>query len=78
MPRPAPTLLWTVLTFLTEIAGRTITGERLPADFPTRVGGWQALSLYVCYTPLLLWGPLLGALTVAYARRRDRGAPLSD
>ncbi|MER6073462.1 hypothetical protein ABT187_32395 [Streptomyces sp. NPDC001817] len=66
----ALTLLWTVLTFLTEIMGRTITGERLPADFPTRAGGWQALSLYVCYTPLLLWGPLLGALTVAYVRRR--------
>ncbi|MGV4980752.1 hypothetical protein ACVB8X_06425 [Streptomyces sp. NRAIS4] len=66
----ALTLLWTVLTFTTEILGRTITGDRLPADFPTRVGGWQALSLYVCYTPLLLWGPLLAVLTVTYARRR--------
>lgn len=25
-----------------------------------------------CYLPLLLWGPLLGALTVAYFRRRCR------
>jgi hypothetical protein len=25
-----------------------------------------------CYAPLLLWGPLLGALTVAYFRRRCR------
>ncbi|MEV6838485.1 hypothetical protein AB0N17_28915 [Streptomyces sp. NPDC051133] len=73
----ALTLLWTVVTFLTEVMGRTITGERLPADFPTRVGGWQALSLYVCYSPLLLWGPLLGALTVAYTRRRTARAGLS-
>ena len=26
-----------------------------------------------CYAPLLLWGPLLGALTIAYHRRRCRG-----
>ena len=26
-----------------------------------------------CYLPLLLWGPLLGALTIAYHRRRCRG-----
>ncbi|MGW7522319.1 hypothetical protein [Streptomyces sp. NPDC054783] len=71
----ALTVLWTALTFMTEVMDRTITGERLPADFPTRVGGRQALSLYVCYTPLLLWGPLLGALTVAYARRRKCSAP---
>ena len=25
-----------------------------------------------CYAPLLLWGPLLGALTIAYYRRRCR------
>ena len=25
-----------------------------------------------CYLPLLLWGPLLGALTIAYHRRRCR------
>ncbi|MCC5474841.1 hypothetical protein ACFV2N_01640 [Streptomyces sp. NPDC059680] len=71
----ALTLLWTALTFMTGVMGRTITGERLPADFPSRVGGWQALSLYVCYTPLLLWGPLLGTLTVAYARRRKCSDP---
>ncbi|MEU6773687.1 hypothetical protein [Streptomyces sp. NPDC046759] len=53
-------VLWTVLTFLTQVMGRTITGERLPADFPTRVGGLQALSVYVCHTPLLLLGPAAG------------------
>lgn len=24
----------------------------------------------LCYAPLVLWGPLLGAVTVAYWRRR--------
>lgn len=66
----ALTLLWTVLAFATEIMGTTIRGDALPADFPSRTGGWMAVSYYVCYAPLVLWGPLLGVLTVAYARRR--------
>jgi hypothetical protein len=33
--------------------------------------GWEVL-FYACYTPLLLWGPLLAAVTVAYYRRRCR------
>ncbi|MDO3700421.1 hypothetical protein Q3W71_01860 [Micromonospora sp. C28SCA-DRY-2] len=32
--------------------------------------GW--VLMLACYTPLLLWGPLLLALTVAYHRRRCR------
>jgi hypothetical protein len=31
--------------------------------------GWEAL-FYACYAPLLLWAPLVGAVTVAYHRRR--------
>jgi len=35
--------------------------------------GWRLL-LYVCYSPLLLWGPLLLVLTAAYwVRRSGRG-----
>jgi hypothetical protein len=33
--------------------------------------GWKALFL-ACYYPLLLWAPLLAAVTVAYYRRRCR------
>jgi len=33
--------------------------------------GWQALIM-VAYMPLLAWGPLLGAVTYAYWRRRCR------
>ncbi|WP_079085921.1 hypothetical protein [Streptomyces silvensis] len=63
------TLLWTA-AFVTQAAGRTLTGEPLPADFPSRQGPWQAALLNVSYAPLLLWGPLLGAVTWAYWHRR--------
>ncbi|MER8047198.1 hypothetical protein [Streptomyces sp. NPDC094032] len=66
----ALTFLWTLLTPATQITGRTIRGDALPADFPSEAGGWEAAWFYVCYSPLVLWGPLLAVLTVAYARRR--------
>ncbi|MBR8640863.1 hypothetical protein KEF29_19935 [Streptomyces tuirus] len=53
-----------------DAAGVTLRGEPLPSDNPTAAGGWETVVFYVCYAPLLLWGPLLGAVTVAYARRR--------
>ncbi|MFF8378340.1 hypothetical protein ACF07V_19695 [Streptomyces sp. NPDC015661] len=71
----ALTLLWTVLTLATEIMGTTLQGAPLPADFPSRRGGWMAVSYYVCYAPLVLWGPLLALLAVAYGRRRAHSAP---
>lgn len=38
-----------------------------------------ARSLMVaCYAPLLLWGPLLGAVTVSYAKRHARRAHAAD
>jgi hypothetical protein len=33
--------------------------------------GWEAL-FYACYLPLLLWAPLLAAVTFAYHQRRRR------
>ncbi|MCA6092996.1 hypothetical protein LE181_12595 [Streptomyces sp. SCA3-4] len=66
----ALTFLWTVLALVTQVTGTTIRGDDLPADFPSEVGGWRSAWFYVCYAPLLLWGPLLAVLTVAYARRR--------
>ncbi|MFI9742046.1 hypothetical protein [Streptomyces sp. NPDC052494] len=68
----ALTFLWSVLSFITEVMGTTIRGDALPADFPSQGGGWEAASYYVCYTPLILWGPLLAVLTVAYGKRRLR------
>ncbi|MFE2167429.1 hypothetical protein ACFXB3_20565 [Streptomyces sp. NPDC059447] len=66
----ALTALWTVLAAVTQLAGTTIQGDPIPADFPSEAGGWSAVWFYVCYAPLLLWGPLLGVVTVAYWRRR--------
>ncbi|MEV5238943.1 hypothetical protein AB0K89_07500 [Streptomyces cinnamoneus] len=64
------TFLWTTLAVVSQLLGTTIRGDDLPADFPSEVGGWRSAWFYVCYAPLLLWGPLLAVLTVAYARRR--------
>lgn len=41
-------------------------------------GSWESslfheVLMLVCYAPLLLWGPLLAAVTVHYARRRLSG-----
>ncbi|KAF0836618.1 hypothetical protein [Nocardia caishijiensis] len=63
------TIMWTA-AFVTELAGVTLRGEPTPEDFPSRAGGWESAVYYLCYTPLLLWGPLLAAVTVAYHRRR--------
>ncbi|MGW1891289.1 hypothetical protein ACWCP6_13690 [Streptomyces sp. NPDC002004] len=68
------TLLWSVLALVTQIMGRTIRGGELPHDFPSEAGGWEAVWFYVCYAPLVLWGPLLAVLTVAYWRRRRAGS----
>lgn len=66
------TALWTVLAAVTQVAGTTLQGDPVPADFPSEAGGWTAAWFYVCYVPLVLWGPLLGVVTVAYWRRRRR------
>ncbi|GAA2407633.1 hypothetical protein [Streptomyces coeruleofuscus] len=62
--------LITVLSLVTQVMGTTIRGDDLPANFPSEVGGWETAWFYVCYAPLILWGPLLAVLTVAYWKRR--------
>lgn len=45
---------------------------------PDAPQGLAGLVMTVCYAPLLLWGPLLAAVTVSYHRRRlsaDRFVP---
>ncbi|MFB4317827.1 hypothetical protein [Actinomadura sp. 21ATH] len=39
---------------------------------PEEAHGAKLVIIYVCYAPLLAWGPLLAAVTVAYAVRRRR------
>ncbi|WP_244312510.1 hypothetical protein [Microbispora hainanensis] len=55
---------------LSVARGRTIHGHALPADFPLGFGDWTGVLAIAAYAPLLLWGPLLGALTLSYWRRR--------
>ncbi|RSN46491.1 MULTISPECIES: hypothetical protein [Actinomadura] len=63
------TVLWTH-AFIGQLEGRTLQGGRLPANFPSEQGAVEAAIFYLAYTPLLLWGPLLAAVTFAYHRRR--------
>lgn len=41
-----------------------------PLSHPDFPHGTAGLVLRICYAPLLVWGPLLLAITVDYARRR--------
>jgi hypothetical protein len=67
----ALTVVWTA-GWVTIPLGITIQGDPTPPDFPTeRLTGWPLAGFYATYLPLLLWGPLLGAVTVAYWRRRS-------
>ena len=43
------------------------------ATAPVSFGDWKGLVAVAAYAPLLLWGPLLGAVTISYWRRRRRG-----
>lgn len=70
----AVTFVFTALTVVSEIRGTTIRGDELPSDFPGLAGGWEGAWFHLCYTPLLLWGPLLAVLTVGYHRRRSGAA----
>lgn len=65
------TLLWT-WTAVTAGLGRRIDGSRAGADRILQFGNWHGWVAAVAYAPLLLWGPLLAALTWAYWRRRTR------
>jgi hypothetical protein len=70
------TVLWTVSTVNVLVFRETIQGRPLPDGFPIHFGSWEGVLGVVAYLPLVAWGPLLGAVTVAYYRRRTRaGSP---
>ncbi|WUT01064.1 hypothetical protein OHA46_32130 [Streptomyces sp. NBC_00708] len=64
------TLVFTVIMVITTVTQSKINGDPLPADFPSKAGGWETVYFYASYAPLVLWGPMLGILTYAYWRRR--------
>lgn len=63
------TLLWT-WTSATSLVGKTIQGQPVTADNPFSQYDWHFAVAVVAYAPLIAWGPLLAAVTVAYYRRR--------
>jgi hypothetical protein len=68
------TLLWTY-SLVMVAAGRTVDGG---TDVGLRLHSWQYLVFWLSYGPLVLWGPLLGAVTVHYYRRRSLPRPLPE
>jgi hypothetical protein len=65
------TVMWTWTTGM-ALLGRNVQGE--PQHDPgLTFETWQGTTMLLVYLPLLLWGPLLAALTVHYRRRRLAG-----
>lgn len=60
------TVLWTYVLLMLAF-GRTITGTEGTGII---THGWQTPAFILAYAPLIAWGPLLGAVTIHYARRR--------
>jgi hypothetical protein len=66
------TLLWT-WTAVSLSLGLRVDGRPRLQEAPLSFGDWQGLVAVAAYAPLLLWGPLLGAVTISYWRRRRHG-----
>jgi hypothetical protein len=67
------TCLWMWVAVMLAF-GRNVAGDRLASDAPINLDTWQGLLAVAAYVPLVAWGPLLGAVTFAYYRRRAHGA----
>ncbi|MEV7236553.1 hypothetical protein AB0N06_21955 [Streptomyces sp. NPDC051020] len=67
------TVVFSLLSPITTVMGMTIRGDELPPDAPGQGTGVASVWFHSCYAPLVLWGPLLAVLTVAYWRRRRGG-----
>lgn len=63
----ALTVLWTAAA-IAVVRDRSVTGGALadPSAVPMAPPDLHSYLFAACYAPLLLWGPLLGAVTVAY------------
>jgi hypothetical protein len=65
------TVLWTWVA-ITAALGRRVDGSVATGTALLGFRDWRGLLTVAAYAPLLLWGPLLAALTVGYWRRRGR------
>jgi hypothetical protein len=68
------TVMWTMSIVNCLIFQETIQGRPLQDNFPIHFHDWRGVLGAVAYVPLVAWGPLLVAVTVAYYRRRTRPA----
>jgi hypothetical protein len=68
------TILWTVSIVGALVFQKTIQGRPLADNFPVHFHSWEGVLGVVAYAPLVAWGPLLAAVTVAYYRRRTSPA----
>jgi hypothetical protein len=57
----------------TSVFGALFVCTSLNADIEATT--WGIWLLTIVYAPLLFWGPLLGAVTVHYYRRRMAASP---
>jgi hypothetical protein len=65
----ALTLLWTWVAVQFAL-GREINGRASPSYIPLNFHDWRGVLAVAAYAPLVLWGPFLAAVTVAYHKRR--------
>ena len=60
----------TALAAVSAFRGLRVDGAALPDDFPLHFESLSGVISVGAYVPLLLWGPLLCVVTMAYWRRR--------
>lgn len=65
------TLLWSWMA-ISMLLGLRIDGSQATGDVPVSLDDWRGVLAFAAYAPLLAWGPLLGALTISYWKRRRR------
>jgi hypothetical protein len=68
----------TCLSAVTSLRGVTVRGDPLPDGYPLHTRDLEGVLAILAYAPLLLWGPLLATLTVAYWRRSRSGRTKPD
>ncbi|WP_045303721.1 hypothetical protein [Saccharothrix sp. ST-888] len=67
-----PAALGAATVTVLAVAGAFHWNSPTTMGSPTAPTGTAARVMTACYAPLLLWGPLLAIVTVAYYRRRRR------
>jgi hypothetical protein len=63
------TVLWT-WTAVSFCLGRRIDGSLARGPRVLELDDWQGWLAVLAYAPLILWGPLLAAVTISYWKRR--------